>query len=45
MMLPFELEGFGVNKPGAWARLYGGVCRGYFRDFGWRAAFLGGGCE
>lgn len=44
MMLPFEREGFGVNKPGAWRRLYGRAW-GYYRDFGWRSAFLGGGCE
>ena len=43
--LPFERAGYGVNKPAAWSRLYGGVGRGYIRDFGWRAAFLGGGCE
>ena len=43
--LPFELHGYGVNEPGAWSRLYGGLCRNYFRDFGWRAAFLGGSCE
>lgn len=43
--LPFELGGYGVNEPAAWSRLYGGLCRGYFRDFGWRAAFLGSGCE
>lgn len=41
--LPFERNGYGVNEPAAWSRLYGGVCAGYFRDFGWRAAFLGGG--
>lgn len=40
--LPFELEGFGVNRPGAWRRLYGEAW-GYYRDFGWRACFLGGG--
>ena len=44
MILPFELEGFGINKPLAWRRLYGQVW-GYYRDFGWRACFYGGGCE
>jgi hypothetical protein len=43
--LPFELDGFGVNEPAAWSRLYSGLSFGYYRDFGWRAAFLGGGCE
>lgn len=42
-MLPFERNGYGVNVPGAWSRLYGGLCLGYYRDFGWRAVFLGGG--
>jgi len=43
--LAFEREGYGFNIPHAWARLYGGMCRGYVRDFGWRVAFAGGGCE
>lgn len=42
-MLPFERNGYGVNESGAWSRLYGGLCLGYYRDFGWRAVFLGGG--
>lgn len=42
MILPFEREGFGVNKPGAWFRLYT-TMQGYCREFGWRACFLGGG--
>jgi hypothetical protein len=42
--LPFEIGDYGVNKPGAWRRLYGQVW-GYYRDFGWRACFWGGGCE
>lgn len=42
LRLPFEREGFGVNKPAAWRRLYGAAW-GYYRDFGWRACFLGGG--
>lgn len=40
--LAFEREGFGVNKPGAWRRLYT-TMPGYCREFGWRACFLGGG--
>ncbi len=43
-LLPFENQGFGVNEPFAWRRLYGEGW-GYYRDFGWRAVFLGGGCE
>jgi len=42
--LSFEREGYGVNKPLAWRRLYGHAW-GYWRDFGWRACFIGGGCE
>jgi len=41
-LLSFEREGYGVNYPGAWRRLYGEAW-GYYRDFGWRACFLGGG--
>jgi hypothetical protein len=40
--LAFEQAGYGVNKPAAWRRLYGAAW-GYYRDFGWRAAFLGEG--
>lgn len=40
--LPFEREGYGVNKPDAWRRLYGSYW-GYARDFGWRACFRGSG--
>lgn len=40
--LPFEQQGWGVNKPDAWRRLYGSYW-GYVRDFGWRACFRGGG--
>jgi hypothetical protein len=43
--LSFEAEGYGVNIPGAWRRLYGENPWGYYRDFGWRAIFWGGGCE
>jgi hypothetical protein len=43
-LLPFEQEGFGVNKPAAWLRWYT-TLSGYCREFGWRGAFLGGGCE
>lgn len=42
--LPFERQSYGVNKPGAWRRLYT-TLPGYCREFGWRACFLGGGCE
>ena len=41
-MLPFERNGYGVNVPGAWLRLYATV-PGYCREFGWRACFFGGG--
>ena len=46
-MLPFEsvYPPFGVNIPGAWRRLYGDLPWGYYRDFGWRSCFWGGGCE
>jgi hypothetical protein len=44
LRLAFELNGCGVNRPGAWRRLYGEVW-GYYQSFGWRAAFWGGGCE
>ena len=40
--LPFEHEGYGVNVPGAWMRLYS-TMQGYCGEFGWRAAFMGGG--
>lgn len=43
--LMFEKHGYSVNEPAAWNRLYGGLCGGYYRDFGWRSAFLGGSCE
>lgn len=42
--LEFERQGFGVNVPGAWLRLYA-TLPGYCREFGWRASFLGAGCE
>ncbi len=43
-MLLFEGNGFGVNRPGAWRRLYA-TLPGYCRAFGWRGVLLGGGCE
>lgn len=42
MILKFEVEGFIVDHPSAWRRLYSSM-QGYCKEFGWRACFLGGG--
>ncbi len=43
-MLEFEKNGYGVNESLAWFRLYNTI-PGYCREFGWRACFMGSGCE